>query len=393
MNQNDKTFANLSKKTKIFLLLFIISVLISAVILFEKSDIAKNPQHSPIDLRNHPIYSQYTFNQDDTIINIGIQPLYLPTGIIFEAIKRDTILKTALLQLDREIRYYSFLKGADVNFFLQEKLLDGGVGGDMPALSASSKVDLVIPVRIQKGNASIVSAKPMLTNDIKGKRIAYPLGSVSHYFLLKLLQSAGVGENEVTLIPMDVSLMPAALHDQKVDVFSAWEPLVASAMKQHPEFFIPYRQITTGYLYFLNDVANRDRETVSHILAAAIRAIKWLKSDRDALVSACQWNITEMERLTGETSILTAREIAQLALQDILRYSSLYSSIVIKKENTRINDILHSEYTFLRALGQVQDSRTWEQVRKGFDDSLIVEILNNPEKYHLNDFSYDISKK
>lgn len=296
MNRNEKRFNNLNKKTKIYLVLFIISVLILVIyILPEQSDPGKNSQSASTNLQNHPIYSQYNYNQDDTIINIGIQPLYLPTGIIFEALKRDSILSKALLQLDKEIRYYSFLKGADVNFFLQQGSLDGGVGGDMPALSAASTVKVVIPVRLQKGNASIVSAKPMLTNDMEGKQIAYPFGSISHYIVLELLQSTGIAENEVTLIPMEVSSMAEALYNNKIDLFSAWEPIVASAEKQYPEFFISYRKITTGYLYFLQDFSSMNQEAVSFILAAVIRAIRWLKSDREALESACVWNIMEME--------------------------------------------------------------------------------------------------
>lgn len=390
MNRNEKRFNNLNKKTKIYLVLFIISVLILVIyILPEQSDPGKNSQSASTNLQNHPIYSQYNYNQDDTIINIGIQPLYLPTGIIFEALKRDSILSKALLQLDKEIRYYSFLKGADVNFFLQQGSLDGGVGGDMPALSAASTVKVVIPVRLQKGNASIVSAKPMLTNDMEGKQIAYPFGSISHYIVLELLQSAGIAENEVTLIPMEVSSMAEALYNNKIDLFSAWEPIVASAEKQYPEFFISYRKITTGYLYFLQDFSSMNQEAVSFILAAVIRAIRWLKSDREALESACVWNIIEMERLTGERSFLSAEEIAELAMMDLFQYRSLYNSLVIQKEDVRVNDALHSEYIFLRKLGKVPVTSNWEQVRKSFDDSLILEILKNPEKTSLNEFDYD----
>lgn len=394
MNRSEMSIHILNKKTKICLVLLIISVLIlGTYILSGRFDTSKNFQSSETNLQNHPIYSQYTYNQDDTIINIGIQPLYLPTGIIFEAIKRDSILFRALFQLDREIRYYSFLKGADVNFFLEQGLLDGGVGGDMPALSAVSKVDLVIPVRLQKGNVSIVSAKPMLTNDMAGKRIAYPFGSISHYFLLDLLQSAGIAKNDVTLIPMEVSSMPEALFDHKIDLFSAWEPIVASAVKQYPEFFISYRKITTGYLYFLKDFATRNRTAVSHILAAVIRAIRWLKSDRKALEAACLWNIMEMDRLSGEKCPLTAKEIAELALQDIFQYRSMYNSIVIQKEDVKVPDALYAEYIFLRALGKVPANSNWEQVRKSFDASLILEILKDPKKYRQNEFDYDYDGK
>ena len=80
--------------------------------------------------------------------------------------------------------------------------MNGGVGGDMPAISASSNFDILIPVILQKGNVSIVTKKQILTNDIRNKHIAYPYGSISHYFILHLLQSEELSESDVQLIPM-----------------------------------------------------------------------------------------------------------------------------------------------------------------------------------------------
>jgi len=371
------------------LLIFIIILLIGLFILFLINKKASELSIvAPPELQDHPIYSQYEMKRNDSLINIGIQPLYLPTGIILELMKRDNILNRALSASGKEINYYSFLKGADVNFFLQKELLDGGVGGDMPALSASSSFDVLIPVIIQKGNASIVSVGPMLTNDLKGKRIAYPYGSISHYYILDLLHSSGIPENRVSLIPMEVSAMAKALHNNEIDLFSAWEPTVIEALKQYPEYYITYQKITTGYLYFSKAFVQKNPEIVNHILAAVIRSISWMKSDRENLRLACEWNLKAMEELTGDKSNLNAEEIADVALKDILRYHSK-SSIVINDEELRINSSLHKEYDFLRALSGKTKNSNWEQVAKSFDNDLMKEILSHPQVFHLNDYDYN----
>jgi sulfonate transport system substrate-binding protein len=371
------------------LLIFIIILLIGLFILFLINKKASELSIvAPPELQDHPIYSQYEMKRNDSLINIGIQPLYLPTGIILELMKRDNILNRALSASGKEINYYSFLKGADVNFFLQKELLDGGVGGDMPALSASSSFDVLIPVIIQKGNASIVSVGPMLTNDLKGKRIAYPYGSISHYYILDLLHSSGIPENRVSLIPMEVSAMAKALHNNEIDLFSAWEPTVIEALKQYPEYYITYQKITTGYLYFSKAFVQKNPEIVNHILAAVIRSISWMKSDRENLRLACEWNLKAMEELTGDKSNLNAEEIADVALKDILRYHSK-SSIVLNDEELRINSSLHKEYDFLRALSGKTKNSNWEQVAKSFDNDLMKEILSHPQVFHLNDYDYN----
>ena len=81
------------------------------------------PQTTPKrDLTNHPIYSKYQFNNTENTINIGIQPLWTPTGFITEALKRDDVLLNALSELGKKIQFFSFLKSDDVNFFLTRKV-------------------------------------------------------------------------------------------------------------------------------------------------------------------------------------------------------------------------------------------------------------------------------
>jgi len=341
-----------------------------------------------LDLANHPIYSRYNFERNDKFINIGIQPLYLPTGIIFEAIKRDNILVYELSRLNKEIRCFPFLKGADVNVFLQKNLLDGGIGGDMPALSAAAILDLVIPIKLQMGQASIVSAKPMLTNDMRGKRIAYPLGSISHYFVLDLLQDAGISQDQVTLLPMDVSAMAGALAKGEIELFSAWEPIVASAIKENPGLFVTYQNSTSGYLYFRQAFIESHEDVSSYILAAVIRSIKRMKNNRPFLRQACQWNLAAMESLTGQKINLTANELAALAQKDILQYTTLINAIVISDLELQENNRLNIEFEFLQLLNEIPLATAWAGVRSSFDNHLILSILNNPKKYRTDEFNY-----
>lgn len=382
-----------NKGNRIFLIFVIILLLGLITIFFVKK---KKPSVSSVvlspDLTNHPIYSDYIFNLNDSVINIGIQPMYLPTGIIMEVIKRDNILNKALGLLGKQINYYSFLKGADVNFFLVQKILDGGVGGDMPALSIAFVYDVVIPVILQKGNVSIISDEPMLSDDLIGKRIAYPYGSISHYFILELMHSSGITEDMVQLIPMDVTSMAMALHNHEIDLFSAWEPIVSSAVKQYPEFHITYAQITTGYFYFTNTFVQKDPKVTELILAAVIRSISWMKSDNENLLLACEWNLQAIEKLTGEENVLSKEEIAELAKADLIGYHSKYS-VVIKDNYLRKNSSLYNEYKFLSGLDEESEKYNWEKVSLSFDNNLIVRILEHPKEFRLKDYDYELESK
>lgn len=67
-------------------------------------------------------------------------------------------------------------------------------------------------------------------NDLKGKRIAYSTGSVGEYFLYYALSLAGLGPQDVTLVPKDaVPEAVKAYADGQADAVSAWVPDVQAA--------------------------------------------------------------------------------------------------------------------------------------------------------------------
>ena len=102
--------------------------------------------------------------------------------------------------------------------------------------------------------------------------------------------------------------------------------------------------------------------------------------------------ILEMEKLTAEKNIINAAEIADLALHDILGYYSKYS-IVISDDDISVNSSLYNEYAFLTDLYEGKESRSWEQVAKGFDNDLILKILEHPKEFHLNEYDYVLNIK
>ena len=109
------------------------------------------------DLSDHPIYRNYEFGQDDSVIDLGTQPLWVPTCLISEVMQRDTVLYAALAEQGLRIRFHAFLKGADVNFWLRRGELEVGIGGDMPALTAAADSSVLVATLIQKGLCAIVA--------------------------------------------------------------------------------------------------------------------------------------------------------------------------------------------------------------------------------------------
>jgi taurine transport system substrate-binding protein len=61
--------------------------------------------------------------------------------------------------------------------------------------------------------------------DVKGKRIAVPVGSTAHYSLMGALSHAGIAETDVTIVNLPADQIAAAWDSGQVDAAFIWEPV------------------------------------------------------------------------------------------------------------------------------------------------------------------------
>ena len=246
---------------------------------------------SSLDPSDHPVYSKYEFGEGDNVIDFGIQPLEIPPGIISEAMRRDATLRDSLSQLGLEIKFHPFLKGADINFFLKRGDVEAVMAGDMPTLTASATHDVIVVSLTKQGFNSIVAREQMLLTALRGRRIGYAFSSNAHYSLLEALADAGLGENDVHLVPMDVTQMPDALAAREVDAFSAWEPMPAIAIARPDGFVAIHRTLSTSYMYFARLFAEKHPEAVCNIVASQPRSMAWMRQSKRNFLVACGWTL------------------------------------------------------------------------------------------------------
>lgn len=348
-----------------------------------------DPGFTPPDLADHTIYSTYKFDNTDKVVNIGTQPLFVPIGLITETMKRDLILRDAFKARGVELHFFPFLKGYDLNFFLKRGDLDGGVGGDMPTLTIVNKMDIIVAARIQSGFLSIMTDQYMTINELRGKRIAFPYGSNAHYALLNILDFSGLDESQVDLIHMEVSDMIEALTKGKIDAFISWEPIPAMAAERDPDKVVIHRSLTSAYLYFDKYFCDTNSEISSLVLASEIRALKWMKYDRQNLLSASRWAIDAYNKLSIQPMNLTPEDIAKLAIEDIV--GSAFPPVISKKE-LEDGSRLFYEFALLKKFGMISASSKWAKVLKSFDREMLKRVISNAEALRLDEFHYDMSE-
>ncbi len=338
-----------------------------------------------VAMAGHALYSTYQFGEDSTVIDIGTQPLFAPTGLITEAMKRDAILARALAEEGLEVRFHPFLKGADLNTYLQRGELEACYVGDMPALTAAASSNVYIAALAQLGFCSIVADRPMLVKELRGKRIGYPFGSNAHYVLLQAMAAADITESDVDLVQMEVHQLADALDKGRIDAFTAWEPAVTAALVRCPDMTVMHRSAGSGYLYLSRSFVDEYPKAVRHIVASHARALAWMRHHPENVRQACRWMMLIEQRLTGRPSTLTVDQHVEIAMNDLL---GIAPSAAMPQSDLDVGGRLYREFQFLQDLRKIPPTVDWQQARACFDGGILNEVLRCRQDYQLHVYEY-----
>lgn len=162
-------------------------------------------------------------------------------------------------------------------------------GGDGPFLFASiQNAPLVVLAFSQKNpELGVFARKDRGVNsieDLKGKRVGYLPGTVSFFYLARLLEKHGIDFKELQLFPLQPPAMPKALVGGFVDAFVMWEPWGSLALKELGETGIVFRDLTLyryeGFLTTTKDVTQSRPEIVAKVLRVFLKSEKFLKSNK-----------------------------------------------------------------------------------------------------------------
>lgn len=108
-------------------------------------------------------------------------------------------------------------------------------GDSLVTGAGGAKNVMIVALDYSNGNDMIV-AKPGIESmkDLKGKKVGIEVGFVEHLLLLKALESAGLTEADVEIVPTPTGQTPQVLASGQVDAIGAWQPSSGAALKAVP---------------------------------------------------------------------------------------------------------------------------------------------------------------
>ena len=368
------------------------SFLLAAALSLPLPGCSKQDRHPPAARRQaerseEPRYAGYRFGQEG-VLDFGVQPLAMPQCSVSELISRDRLLGARLQSGSYRLQSFPFFTGPDVYRYLAEGQLEAGLLGDMPAIMAAARGEVVVVAMVKQGFCSIVAAKPMLVKELKGKRIATGFGSTAHFALLNALEGEGLNECDVTLVDMEVGFMPQALAEGKIDAFSAWEPTPTLAFAGHPEFQLVHKGLTFAFLCLRRDFLAAHPEQARELAAAVARASLWMRRPGN-LEQLAVWTRASAARFQEEAYSLTAAQMMDITRRDLL---NVPIAPQIPERLLGEHELLGKEFEFLRKSGRIPWDSKWETIRQALDTDLLRGVMSERERYGLEKFDYLESK-
>ncbi|MGW0876312.1 taurine ABC transporter substrate-binding protein [Streptomyces sp. NPDC002740] len=235
-----------------------------------------------------------------------------PSGDLI--VKNRKLLEKALP--DHKITWIKFDSGASVNQAFLGKSLDIAALGSSPfarGISGSSPIPYKVAwiLDVAGENEALVARKDSGITDVaglKGRTIATPFASTSHYSLLAALEEAGLKTSDVKLVDLQPQPIIAAWQRGDIDAAYVWLPTLDELRKTGTQL-TSSKEIgaagkpTLDLAVVSDELIAKDPTAIDAWRKVEAEALRLIKSDPDGAVKA----------VSAELNISAADAKAQLA--------------------------------------------------------------------------------
>lgn len=200
-------------------------------------------------------------------------------------LKGKGLLEERLAPLGYTVKWAEFAAGPQMLEALNAGAIDIAQTGEAPPIFAQAASPRLTYIAFEppapKGEAILVPKESPIQSlaDLRGRKIALNKGSNVHYLLVRALESAGVGYDEVTptfLTPADAR---AAFASGAVDAWAIWDPFQASAEQTLDARELANAEgLAPNYQFYLGDrdFVDANPEAIDALIAAIGEIDTWI---------------------------------------------------------------------------------------------------------------------
>ncbi|MDM5206368.1 ABC transporter substrate-binding protein [Cytobacillus kochii] len=134
------------------------------------------------------------------------------------------------------------------------------------------------------GDGILVKDDMKEISDLKGKQVAFEVGSTSHMLALTALKDGGLTEEDVEVVPMSAGDAGAAFAAGKVDAAVTWEPWLSNGSEANGKVLLTTKDlpgIIVDTVSFTEKVIEERPEDVQAFVTAMGQAMDYWKENQD----------------------------------------------------------------------------------------------------------------
>ncbi|YCK40085.1 glycine betaine ABC transporter substrate-binding protein [Actinomadura sp. ATCC 39365] len=296
-------------------------------------------------------------------LRIGYQ--LIPNGDLI--VKDQRWLESALP--NTKISWIKFDSGGDVNTAMVAGSIDIGLAGSSPVtrgLSAPLNIPYQVPwiFDVIGENEALVARQAGSVAELKGRKIATPFSSTSHYSLLAALQEAGLSESDVTVVDLEPPDIQAAWTRGDIDAAYVWTPVLGELRKSGKVLVTSKElaakgKLTADLAVVRTQFATSYPQALRTWLTQQDRAVKLVRTDKRAAAAAVgrQLNLSPDE---------AAGQIDELILLDAKEQAGP-AYLGTPDKPGALAENLRSAAEFLKAQHKLPEVPALEVYQKGLD--------------------------
>ncbi len=169
-------------------------------------------------------------------------------------------------------------------------------GGKVDGMATAQDVQVTlaasgIPVQVvwllddsYGGDGILVKNDIETAQDLKGKQVAFEVGSTSHLLMLTVLKQAGLEDKDVTVVPMSAGDAGAAFMAGKIDAAVTWEPWLTKGAEADGKVLVSTKDlpgIIVDSISFREQIVKERPEDVQAFVNAMAEAMDYWKDNAE----------------------------------------------------------------------------------------------------------------
>lgn len=166
---------------------------------------------------------------------------------------------------------------------------------------SGTKIKMVGMTVTSEGADGVIAAQQIQKlSDLRGKKVAFEVGSPSHFLLSYFLDNEGITTNDLVVVNSTAPDAGAAFLAGQVDAAVTWEPWLSKAIERPGgHVLIDSKSLTLfpDMMYVRDDVVNERSQDVRALLRALFSAIDFISQNENeaATIIAKNFKITNPE--------------------------------------------------------------------------------------------------